>query len=119
MEWRESPRNGSRKKNLPLSLTAKSWQPITSSQAENLTTISCGFRPKGSFRAPPTATVSIPHPMSNSTQSTLEAVPEVAPDVPEPSQVQFIERTFSDFLAERPSDDERIRTWRRDLTLWV
>lgn len=57
--------------------------------------------------------------MSNSTQSILEAGSDGTPSAPEPSQLQFIERTFSDFLAERSSDDERIRTWRRDLTLWV
>jgi flagellar biosynthesis protein FlhG len=37
----------------------------------------------------------------------------------EPSQVQFIERTFSEYLAPRPTDDERINTWRRELTVWV
>ena len=57
--------------------------------------------------------------MSNSTQIILEADSDTAFPEPEPSQLQFIERTFSDFLAERPSDDERIRLWRRDLTLWV
>lgn len=57
--------------------------------------------------------------MSNSTQINLEADSANAIPVPEPSQLQFIERTFSDFLAERPSDDERTRRWRRELTLWV
>ena len=33
--------------------------------------------------------------------------------------MQFIERTFSDYLVERPSDDERLRAWRRELTRWV
>ena len=57
--------------------------------------------------------------MSNSTQSIIEPDAGDASDAIEPSQVQFIERTFSDFLAPRPSDDDRIRTWRRELTKWV
>jgi len=57
--------------------------------------------------------------MSNSTQSIFEVGSGGVPPAPEPSQLQFIERTFSDFLAERPADDERIRAWRRDLALWV
>ena len=52
-------------------------------------------------------------------QSTLEPETGTASDALEPSQVQFIERTFSDYLEERPSDDERLRTWRRELTKWV
>jgi len=56
--------------------------------------------------------------MSNSTLSNTEPAAG-RPDAIEPSQIQFLERTFSDFLAPRPSDDERIRIWRRELTLWV
>jgi hypothetical protein len=43
------------KKNFPLSLTRRSCQPISGSQAENLTTIYWGFSEKGSFRASSTA----------------------------------------------------------------
>jgi flagellar biosynthesis protein FlhG len=57
--------------------------------------------------------------MSNSTQPSTEPDSAGASDAIEPSQVQFIERTFSEYLAPRPSDDERIKTWRRELTLWV
>jgi len=57
--------------------------------------------------------------MSTSTQSPTEPVSGGGPESIEPSQLQFIERTFSEFLAERPSDDERLKTWRRELTLWV
>jgi flagellar biosynthesis protein FlhG len=37
----------------------------------------------------------------------------------EPSELQFIEKTFAEFLAERPSDDDRLKAWRRELTQWV
>jgi flagellar biosynthesis protein FlhG len=57
--------------------------------------------------------------MSDSMQLTLETEMTTAADSIEPSQVQYIERTFSDYLAERPSDDDRIRVWRRELTKWV
>jgi flagellar biosynthesis protein FlhG len=56
--------------------------------------------------------------MSNSTQSTIDPTSAV-PDAIEPSQMQFIERTFSDYLSSRPTDDERLRSWRKDLTVWV
>jgi flagellar biosynthesis protein FlhG len=57
--------------------------------------------------------------MSDSTQSILEPEPAGASEVIEPAQLQFIERTFSEYLTERPSDTESIRAWRRDLTRWV
>ena len=57
--------------------------------------------------------------MSTSTQSYIESGTHDASNDIESSRSQFIERTFSDYLAERPSDDQRIRTWRRELTLWV
>ena len=56
--------------------------------------------------------------MSTCTQLT-ESESSIASDAIEPSQIQFIERTFSDYLAPRPSDDERIKTWKRELTMWV
>jgi len=59
------------------------------------------------------------HPMSNSTHTITESTSGGAAETIEPSQLQFIERTFSDFLAIRPSDDERIKTWRRELARWV
>lgn len=58
--------------------------------------------------------------MSDSAQSYTQAT--ASGDIPpaiEPSQLQFIERTFSEYLSERPSDNDSIRTWRRELTLWV
>jgi flagellar biosynthesis protein FlhG len=57
--------------------------------------------------------------MSTFTQPSSETAAIREPAAIEPSQVQFIERTFSDFLAQRPSDDERLRTWRKELTQWV
>jgi flagellar biosynthesis protein FlhG len=57
--------------------------------------------------------------MSNFTHTSTEPVPGGVSDALEPSQVQFIERTFPDYLTERPTDDERLRTWRRELTQWV
>ena len=57
--------------------------------------------------------------MSTSTQTSTEPRSGDAPSAIEPSQRQFLERTFSDYLAERPSDNETIRAWRRDLVLWV
>jgi flagellar biosynthesis protein FlhG len=57
--------------------------------------------------------------MSNSTQSSTEPHPSGVSPAIEPSQLQFLERTFSDYLGERPSDNESIRAWRRELTVWV
>jgi len=57
--------------------------------------------------------------MSNSAHSINDPTTSDGPEAIEPSQIQFLERTFSDFLAPRPSDDDRIRAWRRELTLWV
>jgi len=57
--------------------------------------------------------------MSTSTQSNLDPDSAGASESIEPAQLQFLERTFSEYLAERPSDTESIRAWRRDLTLWV
>jgi len=57
--------------------------------------------------------------MSTSTQVPTEPAASGGSQTIEPSQRQYLERTFSDFLAERPSDDERLRTWRRELTQWV
>lgn len=57
--------------------------------------------------------------MSNSTLSSPAPGAVGESDVIEPSQRQFIERTFSDYLTERPTDDERLKTWRRELTQWV
>lgn len=56
--------------------------------------------------------------MSISASSDSDTAAPAAPAI-EPSQIQFLERTFSDFLAPRPSDDDRIRAWRMDLTHWV
>ncbi|MEP6672320.1 MAG: P-loop NTPase [Chthoniobacter sp.] len=57
--------------------------------------------------------------MSNSTQSTLEPQAGDASPAIEPSQIQFLQRTFADYLAEKPSDNETILKWRRELTQWV
>ena len=57
--------------------------------------------------------------MSNSTQTPIEAPGDSAAPGIEPSQLQFLQRTFSDYLEERPSDSETTRKWRRELTLWV
>jgi flagellar biosynthesis protein FlhG len=57
--------------------------------------------------------------MSIPTQSTVEPDSAGAAGAIEPAQLQFIERTFGEYLAERSSDSESIRAWRRDLTLWV
>jgi flagellar biosynthesis protein FlhG len=61
--------------------------------------------------------------MSTPTQPFTEPATEFTPDdasrVIEPSEFQFIERTFAEFLGERPSDDDRLKAWRRELTLWV
>jgi flagellar biosynthesis protein FlhG len=57
--------------------------------------------------------------MSTPTQAILEPDSAGASEAIEPAQLQFIERTFSEYLAERASDTESIRAWRRDLTLWV
>src|SRR6267154_636433 len=89
------------KKNLPLSLTARSWQPISGSQVENLTTISCGSWGKVSFHASSASPVSSPDSMSTSTQSTLEPHAGDASPAIEPSQIQFLQRTFADYLAEK------------------
>jgi flagellar biosynthesis protein FlhG len=63
--------------------------------------------------------------MSTPTQSDIESLPDTVTEVSEtseaiePSELQFIERTFGEYLAERPSDDDRLKAWRRELTLWV
>ncbi|MEI9895315.1 MAG: P-loop NTPase [Chthoniobacter sp.] len=57
--------------------------------------------------------------MSTSTPSSTEPPAGGASPAIEPSQIQFLQRTFSDYLAEKPSDNETIKTWRRELTLWV
>lgn len=57
--------------------------------------------------------------MSTSTQSILESDSAGASEAIEPAQLQFLERTFGEYLAERASDTETIRAWRRDLTRWV
>ncbi|HEY3901376.1 MAG TPA: P-loop NTPase [Chthoniobacter sp.] len=58
-------------------------------------------------------------PTQSFTEPSTESTPDGVSEAIEPSELQFLERTFADYLAERPSDDDRLKAWRRDLTLWV
>jgi flagellar biosynthesis protein FlhG len=51
--------------------------------------------------------------------STIESHSGASPEVIEPSQVQFIEGTFGEFLGERQPDDEAVKAWRQDSIRWI
>ncbi len=57
--------------------------------------------------------------MKNPMQSPIESHPGGEPHGIEPAQIQFIEKTFSEFVGERQTDDESHKTWRRDLIRWI
>jgi len=58
--------------------------------------------------------------MKKSKHSPVESHPDGSgPQVIEPAQIQFIEKTFSEFLGESQMDDDSMEDRRQDLTRWI